>query len=195
MVLTEILQNALEHGFVQDETGTVEVSAFRGGTSKEARLLVTVQDDGIGLPEGFDPHSSGNLGLQIVRTLVEGSWAAPSTWSRPPGAAPASSSTSRSGRTSSPAERARLSRPGGAPRTSAPHAPHASSPGPEGPGLELLLASSASGHCALRLGGGRCVLAARAAGLGLVRGGYVRRRPDGPGCGRRGASWHGARPR
>lgn len=72
MVLTEILQNALEHGFVQDETGTVEVSAFRGGTSKEARLLVTVQDDGIGLPEGFDPHSSGNLGLQIVRTLVEG---------------------------------------------------------------------------------------------------------------------------
>jgi two-component sensor histidine kinase len=50
----------------------VEVSAVRGGTSKEARLLVTVQDDGVGLPEGFDPHRSGNLGLQIVRTLVEG---------------------------------------------------------------------------------------------------------------------------
>jgi two-component sensor histidine kinase len=72
MVLTEILQNALEHGFVQGETGTVEVSAVRAGTTKEARLLVTVQDDGVGLPEGFDPHRSGNLGLQIVRTLVEG---------------------------------------------------------------------------------------------------------------------------
>ena len=41
-------------------------------TTKEARLLVTVQDDGVGLPEGFDPHTGGNLGLQIVRTLVEG---------------------------------------------------------------------------------------------------------------------------
>lgn len=48
------------------------MSAVRGGTTKEARLLVTVQDDGVGLPEGFDPHTGGNLGLQIVRTLVEG---------------------------------------------------------------------------------------------------------------------------
>ena len=48
------------------------MSAVRGGTSKETRLLVTVQDDGVGLPEGFDPHTAGNLGLQIVRTLVEG---------------------------------------------------------------------------------------------------------------------------
>ncbi|MBB6076836.1 two-component sensor histidine kinase [Streptomyces paradoxus] len=72
MVLTEVLQNALEHGFREGDTGTVEVSAVRGGTTKEARLLVTVQDDGVGLPEGFDPHTAGNLGLQIVRTLVEG---------------------------------------------------------------------------------------------------------------------------
>ncbi|MFD5569803.1 sensor histidine kinase [Streptomyces cadmiisoli] len=72
MVLTEVLQNALEHGFREGETGTVEVSAIRTGTTKETRLRVTVQDDGVGLPEGFDPHTSGNLGLQIVRTLVEG---------------------------------------------------------------------------------------------------------------------------
>ena len=38
----------------------------------EGRLLITVQDDGRGLPEGFDPQRAGNLGLQIVRTLVEG---------------------------------------------------------------------------------------------------------------------------
>ncbi|MFF2651285.1 sensor histidine kinase [Streptomyces sp. NPDC058045] len=72
MVLTEVLQNALEHGFRPGERGAVEVSAVRGGTSRQARLLVTVQDDGVGLPEDFDPHRSGNLGLQIVRTLVEG---------------------------------------------------------------------------------------------------------------------------
>lgn len=82
MVLTEILQNALEHAFATGERGTVEVHAVRsGGTSpkrpaddgrSDARLLITVQDDGRGLPEGFDPRRAGNLGLQIVRTLVEG---------------------------------------------------------------------------------------------------------------------------
>ncbi len=72
MVLTELLQNAMEHGFGPGETGTVEVTAVRSGTRKEARLLISVQDDGRGLPEGFDPQRAGNLGLQIVRTLVEG---------------------------------------------------------------------------------------------------------------------------
>ncbi|MGW1374381.1 sensor histidine kinase [Streptomyces sp. NPDC002446] len=72
MVLTEVLQNALEHAFDQAEQGVVEVGAVRGGSRTEPRLLVTVQDNGRGLPEGFDPHRAGNLGLQIVRTLVEG---------------------------------------------------------------------------------------------------------------------------
>ncbi|MGH3323416.1 MAG: sensor histidine kinase, partial [Streptomyces sp.] len=74
MVLTEVLQNALEHGFGPGEQGTIEVSAVRsaGAGSAPGRLLVTVRDDGRGLPEGFDAQQTGNLGLQIVRTLVEG---------------------------------------------------------------------------------------------------------------------------
>ena len=74
MVLTEVLQNAMEHAFGADRQGTIEVAALRGRDSLEdgEHLRVTVQDDGRGLPEDFDPHSSGNLGLQIVRTLVEG---------------------------------------------------------------------------------------------------------------------------
>ena len=35
------------------------------------RLLVTVDDDGTGLPTGFDVAGSTSLGLSIVRTLVE----------------------------------------------------------------------------------------------------------------------------
>ncbi|MEE1927649.1 PAS domain-containing sensor histidine kinase [Streptomyces sp. TRM 70351] len=78
MVLTEVLQNALEHGYGPGEQGSVEVGAVRsvaegGGAPRGAtRLLVTVQDDGKGLAEDFDVRTSGNLGLQIVRTLVEG---------------------------------------------------------------------------------------------------------------------------
>ncbi len=70
MVLNELAQNALEHGLGRGlgEGGHLEVSADRA----VGRLRMVVADDGCGLPAGFDPESSGNLGLQIVRTLVVG---------------------------------------------------------------------------------------------------------------------------
>jgi two-component sensor histidine kinase len=66
MVLTEVLQNAVEHGF-PSQTGQITLRVLRVA----GRLEVTIDDDGRGLPEGFDPVLSGNLGLSIVRTLVE----------------------------------------------------------------------------------------------------------------------------
>jgi len=38
----------------------------------DGELRVEVVDDGSGLPAGFDIGRSDRLGLQIVRTLVEG---------------------------------------------------------------------------------------------------------------------------
>ena len=67
VVLSEIVQNAVEHG-LGGSAGAIVVVAERAGN----RLLVEVLDDGAGLPEGFDAASSDRLGLQIVRTLVEG---------------------------------------------------------------------------------------------------------------------------
>ena len=74
MVLTEILQNALEHAYGPKAGGAVEVSAVRRREpgAGEEQLLITVTDDGSGLPPDFDPQRDGNLGLQIVRTLVVG---------------------------------------------------------------------------------------------------------------------------
>jgi two-component sensor histidine kinase len=67
MVLTEVLQNAVEHGYDEDRHGRIEVDVTTGG----GRLEVSVQDDGRGLPEDFDLDASTTLGLSIVRTLVE----------------------------------------------------------------------------------------------------------------------------
>jgi len=68
MVLTELLQNAVEHGYPeQGAGGEVVVSARRS----RGRLRVTVTDDGVGVPEDFDLEGTTNLGLSIVRTLVE----------------------------------------------------------------------------------------------------------------------------
>jgi two-component sensor histidine kinase len=66
MVLTELLQNAVEHGFAGG-SGEVTVTAQR----MAGRLLVAVEDGGRGLPPGFDVEASASLGLSIVRTLVE----------------------------------------------------------------------------------------------------------------------------
>ena len=66
MVLTELLQNAVEHG-LRGRTGTVTLRARRVGDG----LWVDVEDTGPGLPAGFD-LANGTLGLSIVRALVEG---------------------------------------------------------------------------------------------------------------------------
>jgi two-component sensor histidine kinase len=71
LVLTELLQNALQHGLVSwgrsAPAGSVLVTAARSAR----RLSVSVEDNGAGLPEGFSLEGSASLGLQIVRTLVE----------------------------------------------------------------------------------------------------------------------------
>jgi two-component sensor histidine kinase len=66
LVLTELVQNALEHGFPDEATGSVTVSASR----VRGQLELSIDDDGAGLPEGFGSGASEALGLQIVRTLV-----------------------------------------------------------------------------------------------------------------------------
>jgi two-component system, sensor histidine kinase PdtaS len=70
LVLTELLQNALQHGLAHSPSaapaGTLKVIVDRA----PARLTVTVEDSGVGLPEGFRLDETTSLGLQIVRTLV-----------------------------------------------------------------------------------------------------------------------------
>jgi two-component sensor histidine kinase len=71
VVLTELLQNALEHGFPgdrfveRDEPAKVVVSLANDGT----QLLVRVADNGVGLPRDFTLDGA-TLGLTIVRALV-----------------------------------------------------------------------------------------------------------------------------
>ncbi|WP_046294388.1 PAS domain-containing sensor histidine kinase [Mycolicibacter arupensis] len=67
MVMTELVQNAIEHAFSADaDRRAVTIRAERS-----ARWLdVVVHDDGHGLPEGFRLETSDRLGLQIVNTLV-----------------------------------------------------------------------------------------------------------------------------
>jgi two-component system, sensor histidine kinase PdtaS len=83
-VLTEVLQNAVQHGYPAGSPGgSITVSARR----LVGRLQVTVDDDGQGLPDSFDLDSATNLGLSIVRTLVESELGGQLTLERAPAGA------------------------------------------------------------------------------------------------------------
>ncbi len=66
LVCAELVHNAIEHGLAERGHGAVTVSMRR----LPEELHLVVRDDGIGLPDGFDLDSSANLGLAIVKTVV-----------------------------------------------------------------------------------------------------------------------------
>ncbi|MGH2788997.1 MAG: sensor histidine kinase [Actinomycetota bacterium] len=65
VVVTELVQNAIEHAFVGRASGTIAIELAHSGS----QVTVEVRDDGVGM--GDVPSGSGRLGLQIVRTLIE----------------------------------------------------------------------------------------------------------------------------
>jgi two-component sensor histidine kinase len=67
LIINELVTNCLEHAFPNASKGEIHlefVSVPKGGF----RLMVS--DNGIGLPEGFDPVTAETLGLELVETLV-----------------------------------------------------------------------------------------------------------------------------
>jgi two-component system, sensor histidine kinase PdtaS len=67
LVVNELLQNAMEHAFPGRPKGQVIIVLMLGPEA----LRVEVRDDGVGLPDGFALERSSDLGLEIVRTLVQ----------------------------------------------------------------------------------------------------------------------------
>ncbi|QXT64051.1 sensor histidine kinase [Tessaracoccus palaemonis] len=66
MVITELCQNAIEHGHAS-ASGRVEVVPERIGS----RLTIEIRDQGVGLPEGFKLGRQSSLGLSIISTLIK----------------------------------------------------------------------------------------------------------------------------
>ncbi len=64
LVLSELLQNAVEHG----AASSIHLAVSR----RDQQLDMVVADNGRGLPTGFSLEKASGLGLQIVRTLVVG---------------------------------------------------------------------------------------------------------------------------
>lgn len=66
LLLTELISNSLKHGFPDGRPGAIAVSF----TQVPAGTKISVADDGVGLPPGFDPAATSSMGLQLASSLA-----------------------------------------------------------------------------------------------------------------------------
>ncbi|KAB7644820.1 PAS domain-containing sensor histidine kinase [Polymorphobacter fuscus] len=66
LVVTELVTNAIKYAFPDGLAGRICLTLERNGD----HVVLTVADDGIGLPDGFNPAARGSLGMKIVTALI-----------------------------------------------------------------------------------------------------------------------------
>lgn len=71
VVLTELLQNVMDHAYPVGTLGPDEQAQINIGLeTTNGTLIIVVSDDGVGIDPGFASEQSGSLGLSIVRGLI-----------------------------------------------------------------------------------------------------------------------------
>ncbi|WP_187829952.1 ATP-binding protein [Siccirubricoccus phaeus] len=69
LIVSELVTNAMKYAFPEERQGNVRI-ALRRPEAEEGSLVISVADDGVGLPDGFDPATSRGIGMRVVTTLL-----------------------------------------------------------------------------------------------------------------------------
>ena len=87
LIVGEAVTNAIKYSHPTGVPGKITVECQQ---DDKGRIAIDVTDDGVGLPENFDPKSDGNVGFRMMRALSERLGAAlafesiePRTWCQP----------------------------------------------------------------------------------------------------------------
>ena len=67
LIVGEMMTNAIKYAHPTGVTGKISVGCRK---ASDGAIVVETSDDGVGLPEGFDPMTGGKLGFRLVRTLA-----------------------------------------------------------------------------------------------------------------------------
>lgn len=67
LIINELFTNSCKHAFPDREAGRISITLAL--TAEKGNYLFRYADDGIGLPEGFDPKLNDTLGLKLVTQL------------------------------------------------------------------------------------------------------------------------------
>jgi two-component sensor histidine kinase len=68
LIVAELVTNAVKYAHPTGVRGRIEVACSR---PRGGDLVLSVADDGVGLPEGFDVRVDGGLGMRVVRSLAK----------------------------------------------------------------------------------------------------------------------------
>ncbi|MDX2100873.1 MAG: PAS domain S-box protein [Leptolyngbyaceae cyanobacterium bins.59] len=71
LILNELVTNALKYAFPEKKSGQVTVEVTVDRTRPENVITMTVQDNGIGLPQALDLSNIKTLGLTLVQDFVD----------------------------------------------------------------------------------------------------------------------------
>jgi len=68
LIINELVLNAGKHAYSNSPSGSIWVRLVR---TKPNFVLISVRDEGAGLPEGFDPTTSKRLGSRLINALAK----------------------------------------------------------------------------------------------------------------------------
>ncbi|MBV9550986.1 MAG: sensor histidine kinase [Alphaproteobacteria bacterium] len=67
LILCEVFINAMKYAHPTGVPLTISVDCNSG---PDGRLVISISDDGIGLPDAFDHQKDGGLGFRVIRSLA-----------------------------------------------------------------------------------------------------------------------------
>jgi len=67
LITNELISNALKHAFKEDEIGEIKLSI----KLEENNIILTVMDDGVGLPFDEFPDQTDSLGIDLIKSFSE----------------------------------------------------------------------------------------------------------------------------
>jgi len=67
LIINEVVANAFEHAFTDQESGVIEVSL----RNIDHKIVIDICDNGRGLPSDFEFRKSKSIGMTIIETLIK----------------------------------------------------------------------------------------------------------------------------
>ncbi len=67
LLINELITNSIKHAFPDGRDGTITVSLLKGTMEKE--VIVSVTDNGIGIPESVSLDNINSLGMQLISSM------------------------------------------------------------------------------------------------------------------------------
>lgn len=67
LILNELITNSWKHAFPNQKTGTISISFYSEGE----KMHLSVEDDGVGLPDGYDYEKASSLGMTLINILSQ----------------------------------------------------------------------------------------------------------------------------